>query len=160
MGLARSTDDPENLCRIRFYVPEVFGSVDTEDTWTDWALPVYPWFSRNGVGEALFPGNPRPSGGFGEVTTAESLAQLGFIVMFRGGDPRFPFWLGVFPLQGTELSRTLVRIEAEEVELAAACSHNPLTGDGVVLASGTDPFTGTTYGALGNASTRVFAKKA
>jgi hypothetical protein len=58
-----------------------------------------------------------------------------------------------------------VRIEAastkivgNDVQLGADNLINPLL-DGVVLASGIDPFTGSTYGALGNASAIVKARK-
>lgn len=38
-------------------------------------------------------------------------------------------------------------------------SVNPAQREGVVVGSGIDPFTGQTYNALGNASSKVFAKK-
>lgn len=50
-------------------------------------------------------------------------------------------------------------LHGDRVDVGGTCDTNPLTGEGVVVASGIDPFTGASYGTLGNASTRVFAKK-
>jgi hypothetical protein len=51
-----------------------------------------------------------------------------------------------------------VLIRGDVVNLCDA-DENPLTGEGVVIGTGIDPFTGQTYNALQNASTKVFAKK-
>lgn len=57
-------------------------------------------------------------------------------------------------------STTAVRIAADGTISIGAIGAplTPLT-HGVVLASGIDPFTGATYGALGNASLKVMAEK-
>jgi hypothetical protein len=47
---------------------------------------------------------------------------------------------------------------AGNVYLGSGATMQPLM-DGVVVAQGIDPFTGLTYGALGNASSRVMARK-
>jgi hypothetical protein len=139
VGFVRDTADPENRGRLRCYVPEVMGELDDTDHWTGWALPCLPWIAYRGVGSALVP-----------VVTA----GWGVWLEFRQGDPRFPIWVGVFPLQS--LTTTVLRFDAAKVELGG---ENPATGEGVVLASYQDPMTGVTAGAAGGASTRVFAKK-
>jgi hypothetical protein len=78
------------------------------------------------------------------------------LVAWEGGDPRRPYvtcWDG----GETVVQLTLV---AEKIELGAEnLGLLPLV-NGVVLASGIDPFTGSTYGALGSASQVITAKKA
>lgn len=55
---------------------------------------------------------------------------------------------------------TLVVVDAPKVYLGGDnLNEDPQLGEGVVLASGIDPFSGKTQGQLGAASTRVFAKK-
>jgi hypothetical protein len=54
----------------------------------------------------------------------------------------------------------LVVVDAPKVYLGGDdVDENPISGDGVVLASAVDPFSGKTHGQLAGASTRVFAKK-
>lgn len=54
----------------------------------------------------------------------------------------------------------LVVVDAPKVYLGGdGLNENPLSGDGVVLASCVDPFSGKTHGQLAGASTKVFAKK-
>jgi len=57
-------------------------------------------------------------------------------------------------------SPTKVIVDAPKVYLGGDnLDENPLTGEGIVTAGTTDPFSGTTAGQRGEASTRVFAKK-
>ena len=54
----------------------------------------------------------------------------------------------------------LVVVDAPKVFLGGDdLDENPVTGEGVVLASAVDPFSGKTHGQLAGASTKVFAKK-
>lgn len=53
---------------------------------------------------------------------------------------------------------TTVNIQANEVNMCDA-DNTPAVGDGVLNGKAIDPFTGSTHNVLGNASTKVFAKK-
>ncbi len=53
---------------------------------------------------------------------------------------------------------TTVNIQATEVNMCDA-DNTPAVGDGVLNGKAIDPFTGSTHNVLGNASTKVFAKK-
>jgi len=64
------------------------------------------------------------------------------------------------PDKTTLKSSKLVVVDAPKVFLGEDnLNEDPALGDGVVLASAVDPFTGKTHGALAGASARVFAKK-
>lgn len=65
------------------------------------------------------------------------------------------------PTNGVSLtSVTKVVVDAPKIYLGGDnLDENPLTGEGVALASLRDPYSGQTAGSLGGASTRVFAKK-
>ncbi len=53
-----------------------------------------------------------------------------------------------------------VVVDAPKIYLGGdGLNENPISGDGVVLASAIDPFTNKTHGQLAGASTKVFAKK-
>lgn len=58
-----------------------------------------------------------------------------------------------------KISGALISIKGANVQLGAADLGDEPLQNGVVLASGIDPFTGLTYGALGSASSVVTAKK-
>lgn len=58
-----------------------------------------------------------------------------------------------------KISGALISIKGANVQLGADDLADLPLQNGVVLASGIDPFTGLTYGALGNASSVVTAKK-
>jgi hypothetical protein len=66
--------DPNSLGRLRLKIPQVFANVPT-----GWSWPTSP---------------------AGVRTTSPSIGQ-GIWVMFEGGDPSFPMWIGVF---GNEVS--------------------------------------------------------
>lgn len=68
-----TTDDPEGRLRVKVRVPSVF-----DDKPTEWAWPVRP------IGTAPADTLTLPSPGDGVW------------VMFEGGDPEFPVWIGVF----------------------------------------------------------------
>lgn len=67
-------NDPENLNRLRLKIPQVFSDVAS-----GWCWPTSP---------------------YGLSTSVPSIGQ-GVWVMFEGGDPSFPMWVGVF---GSEVS--------------------------------------------------------
>lgn len=69
-GIVQETNDPLNLKRIKMQVPQILGTAVT-----GWAWGVQP-----SIASALVV--PEPG--------------TGVWVMFEGGDPNFPLWLGVF----------------------------------------------------------------
>lgn len=75
------------------------------------------------------------------------------------GDAYIVGTIGKSPTEITEevtiIADTTVKIVADKVNI---CGANEVT-EGVVVGSGIDSFTGSPYHALGNTSTRVFAKK-
>lgn len=80
----------------------------------------------------------RPTGGQpGEVTVYNNVGSK--VVMLASGD------IQVTPAPGGRV-------------ICAGAATGP-TGEGVVVGTGIDPFTGATYNVLGNASANVFAKK-
>jgi hypothetical protein len=64
-GLVVDNSDPESLMRLRVKAPDVLGDNKA------WALPCIP------VGAVVVPG-----------------IGAGLWIMFEGGDPRFPVWIG------------------------------------------------------------------
>jgi len=68
-GVVFDSNDPNNLNRIRVTIPQILSSQPTQ-----WAWPV----------ERL------------ETTTVVPAIGQGVFVMFEGGDPSYPIWLGVF----------------------------------------------------------------
>lgn len=93
IGHVRDTSDPESRGRLRLYVPEVYGRLDDTDHWSDWALPCFPWIAHEGVGATFIPPNN---------------ANWGVWVEFRQGDPRFPIWVGAFPMSSVDATRVVV----------------------------------------------------
>lgn len=69
-GIVADINDPENLNRIKLKVPQILGS----------AVTGWCWGVRPSVESALV--LPEP--------------DTGVWVMFEGGDPNFPLWLGAF----------------------------------------------------------------
>ena len=69
-GVVVDTTDPENKSRIRMQVPQILGNAVT-----NWAWGIHP-----AVTATLFVPDP----------------GAGVWVMFEGGDPNFPLWLGAF----------------------------------------------------------------
>lgn len=69
-GIVTDTNDPENANRIKMQIPQILGKAST-----GWAWGVHP-----AVTTALFVPDP----------------GTGVWVMFEGGDPNFPLWLGAF----------------------------------------------------------------
>jgi hypothetical protein len=69
-GIVVDTNDPENANRLKVKVPQILGTAVT-----GWAWGVHPT-----VTAALF--IPEP--------------DTGVWIMFEGGDPNFPLWLGAF----------------------------------------------------------------
>jgi len=69
-GIVFDNNDPKNLNRIKMQVPQILGNAVT-----GWAWGVHP-----AVTATLFVPDP----------------GTGVWVMFEGGDPNFPLWLGAF----------------------------------------------------------------
>lgn len=69
-GIVVDNNDPENKNRLRVQVPQLLGS----------AVTGWSWGVRPSVDSALV--LPEPG--------------TGVWVMFEGGDPNFPLWLGAF----------------------------------------------------------------
>lgn len=94
-GIVKDTRDPLNKNRVRLQVPQVLS-----DQVTGWAWPVIP------VG-GLTPESIEHGSGTGDSHTHSSVQVRvwpkvgdGVFVMFEGGDPSFPIWLGSF-VEGT-----------------------------------------------------------
>lgn len=68
-GVVAATDDPLSRGRIKLQVPQILATVTTE-----WAWPV------------VAPG----------TTLASPTVGQGVWVMFEGGDPHYPVWVGLF----------------------------------------------------------------
>jgi hypothetical protein len=84
-GVVTQVDDPENLGRIKAQIPQVLGQSES-----DWAWPAQPNIA--GI-TPLDPGDP-------------------VWVIFEGGDPHYPVWLGTWMKVGTALP-PLPDVEAE-----------------------------------------------
>ena len=69
-GIVVNSKDPEELDRIKVKIPQILGPAVT-----GWARCIRPAVKSN----LNMPGN-----------------DTGVWVMFEGGDPNFPLWLGVF----------------------------------------------------------------
>jgi hypothetical protein len=69
-GIVVDNSDPENLVRLRVQVPQILGQATT-----NWAWGILPAITDD-------INIPEPG--------------TGVWVMFEGGDPNFPLWLGVF----------------------------------------------------------------
>ena len=68
--------------------------------------------------------------------------------------------ISMSPEKTTLKHSALVVVDAPKVYLGGDnLNEDPLAGEGVVLASAIDPFSGKTHGQLAGASTKVFAKK-
>lgn len=68
-GVVKDTNDPLGKFRVKLQVPQVLSNAITE-----WAWPV------NQLG----------------VTTVSPNVGQGVWVMFEGGDPSYPVWVGIF----------------------------------------------------------------
>jgi hypothetical protein len=75
--------------------------------------------------------------------------------MFEGD----AYIVGIHGKAPSDLAPGKVFIRGDVVNLANANEGPGPTSEGVVVGTGVDPFTGSTYNVLGNASTKVFAKK-
>ena len=84
-GVVADNNDPRNLGRIRMIVPQVSG-----ENVTDWAWAVKPPTATVTVNH--------PEGGPETAPVVMTLpaSGTGVFVMFEGGDPNFPLWIGVF----------------------------------------------------------------
>jgi hypothetical protein len=97
-GMATQTADPEGLGRLKAQVPQVLGNEET-----DWAWPAQPNIA--GV-PALQPGAP-------------------VWILFEGGDPHHPVWLGTWAKVGgalpplPDVTANTASITALQVALAA-----------------------------------------
>ena len=69
-GIVVDNNDPDELLRIKLQVPQILGNAST-----NWAWGIHP-----PVSGTIF--IPQPG--------------TGVWVMFEGGDPNFPLWLGAY----------------------------------------------------------------
>lgn len=142
--------------RMKCFCPEVMGDLDAPQYWLDWALPNLPWFCiSSGQGESFVPQQS-------DLALPGGPDLFGVWLEFRHGDPRFPIWTGFFQVAvAGPIDPTQVGVAAPFVKLGPKSSfltQTPLA-NGVVVASGVDPFTGASYFALGSASAKVMADK-
>jgi hypothetical protein len=85
-GVVTDSNDPDGLARIRAQVPQILGVAST-----GWAWPVTPvgislinyTTTTNNITDGSVYVDPLPIG-------------TGVWVMFEGGDPNFPLWIGTF----------------------------------------------------------------
>lgn len=126
--------------------------------------------------ETVEDGEHHQSYGFSSVPLAGAEA----VVLFPNGDREHPLVVGVSdrryrPSAGEAGQVTMYHYKGAKVTMLAsgdievtpgpggkiimAGAATGPTGEGVVVGTGIDPFTGQTYNALSNASSNVFAKK-
>lgn len=87
-GVVANNEDPDNLGRLKLRVPQLLGVAIT-----NWAWPVLP------IGVSILNvGTPGTTAGVTDATVSvEPIAPgSGVWVMFEGGDPNFPLWIGRF----------------------------------------------------------------
>lgn len=87
-GYVHATNDPLNKNRIKLRVPQLFADIPTE-----WAWPIEQPVVDNAV---------------------PKIGQ-GVWVMFEGGAPGFPLWVGTFGLQNLLVNQVLVKEPATSV---------------------------------------------
>ncbi|HEY8922883.1 MAG TPA: hypothetical protein VIU64_00810 [Polyangia bacterium] len=76
------------------------------------------------------------------------------LIGFSAADPRFPY------VHGWDQSEQTIKVQIVASRIELAPGETPLVPfDGIVTGQGIDTFTGAPYGALGNASPYVFARK-
>lgn len=90
-GFVRDNQDPERRGRLRCYCPQVMGDEDREEFWLDWAEPCLPWLGGLSTLDAGSPYSKTQNGG----------EDVGLWLMFEGGSPDFPVWLGMFTIAPT-----------------------------------------------------------
>jgi len=84
-GVVADSNDPDNLGKLKLQVPQILGSAVTS-----WAWPVIP-------AELSFVNPTTTQGITDSAITIDSLEPgSGVWVMFEGGDPNFPLWIGRF----------------------------------------------------------------
>lgn len=118
-GLVRDTQDPDKLCRIRVFCPEVMGDTDSSDYWLDWALPSY-FYGSSGHGEGM--------AAVPEVGTA-------VLVEFEQGNPEYPIWKGCFPVGETPSQSSTPALAKGDTDSTVASSATILdiSGSSVVV---------------------------
>jgi hypothetical protein len=87
-GYVHATNDPLRKNRIKLRIPQLFADVPTE-----WAWPI----------EQPVVDNALPKVG------------QGVWVLFEGGNPAFPLWIGTFSLQNTLVNQVFVKEPATSV---------------------------------------------
>lgn len=84
-GVVVDNVDPKGLGRLRVMIPQVSG-----EAVTDWAWAVKPAPATVTVNHPEFGPETAP------VVFTPPAVKSGVFVMFEGGDPNFPVWIGVF----------------------------------------------------------------
>jgi hypothetical protein len=84
-GVVTDTNDPKGKRRIRVQVPQISGQEVT-----DWAWAVNP------VNATVTVNHPEGGAETAQVDKALPAVGSGVFVMFEGGDPNFPLWIGTF----------------------------------------------------------------
>lgn len=89
------------------------------------------------------------------IPGASAVVQPGAVVMlgWERGDPARPRCLPIW-----EAGATVTKLIINATSISIGADGLAALINGLVLAKGIDPFTGATYGALGNASATVMAK--
>jgi hypothetical protein len=104
-GVCQDNDDPNSLNRIKFTCHQVLYT-----NWSNWAYPVNP-ITGNATHDAhkeVYTTSATSVGSYGTHTHTLTLNSAhsdhikvpnigqGVWVMFEGGDPNFPLWVGVY----------------------------------------------------------------
>lgn len=95
-GVVAATNDPAGKGRIKLKVPQLLGK-----TLTDWAWPK----------------------GTSSVSLAAPKVGQGVWVMFEGGDPAFPVWVGTFGASPVGQKPLLLKPLDSSVSLTAAAPY-------------------------------------
>ena len=101
-GVCTNNEDPDNLYKIKLKVPQVLG--DSETAWASACLPVTDNSTHTAHTEVLTSSTPS-TGTSHTHTVTLNLEHSAHVkipninqkvwVMFIGGDPNFPVWMGV-----------------------------------------------------------------
>jgi hypothetical protein len=84
-GIVVDNNDPKGRGRLKLMVPQVSGQEVTE--WA-WAIKPAP--------ASVTVNHPEGGAETAPVISAVPGIRTGVFVMFEGGDPNFPLWIGVF----------------------------------------------------------------
>lgn len=94
-GLCVNNDDPQGRSRLRLKIPQILG--DSVTNWAEPCLPVTHLHVHSGELTTSSDGTPAHTHSVETAFDHKIVPELGKVVwvMFIGGDPNFPVWIGV-----------------------------------------------------------------